>query len=137
MKQRLFVSAILCLLLLSLALLAGCREEANASPQANELRYGHQSSSIDVIVSGDFSPDQGRWLTFQVYNDSQMPVILSMDRNFDPEDTLWVEPGDSGSLVRELGALRSQYHFGVNPPSTGGQVTVSYVLTQSTVQPNP
>lgn len=137
MKQRLFASAVLCFLLLSLALLTGCREEADPSPQANELRYGHQSSSVDVTVSGDFSPDQGRWLIFQVYNDSPMPVALSMDRNFDPEDTLWVASGESGSLVRELGAFRSQYHFGVNPPSTGGLVSVSYVLTQSTVQPNP
>ena len=128
---------LLFLLLLIPSLLMGCSAGANAVPQTTELRYGDQNSHLDVTISGDFSPKQGRWMTFQVHNDSLMPVLLSMDRNFDEDDTVWVDPGETGSLVKELGAFRTHYHFGVNPPNTGGRVIVSYTLTQSTVQPSP
>lgn len=124
-------------LLVISSLLIGCSAAPNDIPQTTELRYGDQNSHLDVTISGDFSSDQGRWMTFQVHNDSLMPVLLSMDRNFDEDDTIWVDPGETGALIKELGAFRTHYHFGVNPPNTGGRVIVSYTLTQSTVQPNP
>jgi hypothetical protein len=123
---------ILLLAALSLCLsLAACGGADTASVSVTELQAGSQQSSVDVTIAGDLSPDQGRYLTFQVLNTSQMPVILSADK--DLAHGLTLAPGESGALHKKLDPWARSYHFGVNPPAEGGTVSVTYTLLQSTV----
>lgn len=131
MKTRLLIP------LLSLLLLTACGSApaADAPPQVTELQAGHQTTNANVQLLGELSPEQGRYLTLQVENVGEYPVLLFADRNL--EDKVRIEPGQTGTLQKEVGLLTRSYYFSISPPGTGGDPNVIYTLTQSTTPPTP
>lgn len=106
---------------------------ASSPIQTTELRAGSQLCNVDVVLTGDLSPDDGPYLTFQVQNNGEHELTLSFDK--DLENGVPVPPGESASITKELDAFDRTYLCSANPPNTGGDVNVTYTLTQSTTPP--
>lgn len=119
-------------------LLSACGRSAPADSMApihtTELRSGTHQCSADVQISGDISPENGAWLTFSVFNHSSGEVYLSI--HGDSEHAVPVAPGESGSITQQLNSSDKRYFCKAAPSAAGGDVTVTYTLTQSTVSPS-
>lgn len=123
------------LLVLLLSACGGSAPSTSTSPiRTTELRSGTQQCNVDVQISGDISPENGAWLTFSVFNHSGGEVYLSINR--DSENTVRVAPGETGSITKQLNSSVKSYLCKAAPSAAGGDVKVTYTLTQSTVSPS-
>lgn len=125
-------------LMFLITLLSACSVSStseNSTIHIIELSHATCRTTSGVqIDSNSVSAQDGKWLLLSVENIGSSPILIFSEN--DKENKVSIDPGNIGTLSKEIGSIPKNHGFKVVSADPGSEIYVSYTLTQSTSQPS-